>query len=503
MAGTVLDVFKLLGDLSGDPVFAERTRLRADAILVDPETEKDSRLAKAYEEAELDLLRGLKGTLKQAELRARASALLADIKADYQGFRLLFLPPEPQLMALASALLAAYAYHGRFAFGARVESAMIAKCLKGTPWQDIKASLNEGFVYDILRMRSIAECGEIIGVFFERWHSMTSVVLGEGSSRRVFELAYRDVEKPYGFLPMSKYLLALTPRSTLWPDKVKRLHELESETLIQARGLQSADIDLRRQAEQLQKTVDELTETRQRLESVSKARSEFIDVVSHQFRTPLTSIRWNGELLADALLEKKIPQEFSEAIQTVRGSSLYLTETLDRVFAILDIETGAMVIDAKPAFLWELVQDVYGNMEKDIKRHGLKWKFERSKEQPREVPLDKAKTSTAIKILLGNAIGYGHTGGSITVSLSEEVIDGLEYQVCDIRDDGLGISKEDQASVFEKFFRSKTAVKKVADGTGLGLFIVKNFIEAQGGKVWLKSAGEGKGTTVSFALPIK
>lgn len=503
MSGTVLDVFNLLGGLSADSAFAEKTRLLAEGILADGEGDKDARLAAAYQEAERGLSMKTGGVSKTNELRARALSLLANVKGDFQGFRLLFLPAEPQLMALASALLVAYAERGRLILGPQTESAIVAKCLKGTTWQDTNVGLIGGFEYDALRMRSIAECGEMVSAFFECWHATTSVMLGEESSRRIFELAYRDVERPYGFLPMSKYLLALTPRSALWADKVKRLHELESVTLTQARGLQSADDDLQKQSRQLHTTVDELTETRRQLESVSRARSEFIDVVAHQFRTPLTSIRWNGELLMDAVYDKKISKEFSDAIQTVRQSSVYLTETLDRVFATLDIETGALVIDAKPAFLWELAQDAYGLFEKDIKRDGLKWRFDRSKEQPREIPIDKVKTSIALKIILGNAVAYGKKGGSIVVSLNEEMIDGTEYQVCTVQDDGLGIPKEEQERIFEKFFRSKTAVQKVANGSGLGMFIVKNFIEAQGGKVWVESAGEGKGTTVAFALPVK
>lgn len=503
MSGPVLDVFNLLGGLSRDSFFADKTRLQAEKILSDKEGDKDARLATAYQEAEHELSVKLGGASKTNELRARASALLSKANGNYQGFRLLFLPSEPQLMALASALLVAYADRGKFILGPKIGSAIVAKCLKSTPWQDTKVGLISGFEFDALRMRSIAECGEMVSAFFECWYATTSVMLGEKYTRRIFELAYRDVEKLYGFLPMSKYLLALTPRDTLWADKVRRLHELESVTLAQERGLRSAGDDLQKQAQELHTTVDELTETRRRLESVSKAHSEFIDVVAHQFRTPLTSIRWNGELLMDAVYNKKIHKDFSDAIQTVRQSSVYLTETLDRVFATLDIETGALVIDSKPAFLWELAQDVYGLFEKDINRDRLKWKFDRSKEQPHEIPIDKVKTFVALKIILGNAVVYAKKGGSISMSINDEMIDGLEYQVCTVQDDGLGIPKEEQGRIFEKFFRSKTAVQKVVDGSGLGMFIVKNFIEAQGGKVWVKSDGEGKGTTVSFALPLK
>jgi len=504
MAGpSVLDVFILLGDLSEDPAFAARVKARVVAIVKEGGPMTEERLAQAYLEAEAELLRAKKGKVTQDGIRRQAAAMAIKATDGYPAFRLLFLSPEHQLVALASALVAAYASRGKDFFGGAVAGHLLKTSLKGTRWEEVTVDPEKGIVFDMLRMRSAAESGEAVSTLFENWYGRTRAALGNEASRRLFERSYRDVEASFGFLPMMKALLGLAPKNALWADKVKRLHELETQTDVQARDIRAADADLQRQAEQLQKTVEELERTRERLELLGKARSEFIDVVSHQFRTPLSSIRWNGELLADALSEGKIPAEFDDAVATVRSRSVYLIETLDRVFATLEIETGTLVVDAKPAFLWEIVQDAYGQLEKDIARAGLKWKFERSKEQPRQIPVDKVKMATALKIALGNAMMYGKPGGKIVAKVGEERIDGVEYQVCTITDDGIGIPKEDQDRVFEKFYRSQPAVRKVADGTGLGMFILKHFVEAHRGKVWVKSAGEGKGTSVTIALPVK
>lgn len=504
MAGSsVLDVFARLGDLSGDPAFGGRVQAKAKAIVDDQKDGKDERLAKAYLESEAELLGLKKGKVMLDDLRRQAAAVVTKTTDGYPAFRLLFLQSEPQLVALASALVVAYADRAQAFFGRGVTAQLLKTSLAGTPWETIKADPVKGIDYNAVRMRTLAEIDEAISTLIENWYARTRTLLGEEASRRLFERSYRDVEGSFGFLPMMKALLVAAPKSALWADKVKHLHELETQTVILSRDIRAADFDLHLQAEQLQKTVDELELTRQRLEMLSKARSEFIDVVSHQFRTPLSSIRWNGELLADALAEKKIPEEFSDAVETVRQHSVYLIETLDRVFATLEIETGKLVIDAKPAFFWEVIQDVYGMFEKDIKRQELKWKFERPKDQPSEIPVDKVKMATVLKIVLGNALMYSKKGGKITARVSDEQIDGVEYQVCTIQDEGIGIPKEDQERVFEKFFRSQLSVHQVADGTGLGMFIVKNFVEAHRGRVWVKSAGEGKGTTVALALPLK
>jgi signal transduction histidine kinase len=460
-------------------------------------------LAKAYIEGEQELLRRSKGQLRLEDIRRQAAARLAGLGEDFVGFRMLFLSDEPQLMAVATALIRAYARGCRRFFGPKNIERIVAATLKATPWKDVEAGVEKGLSYAQKRMRSLAECGEIVAALLDGWFRNMQAMVGVTASVRMFELAYEENEAELGFLPMSGTLLSLTPHGVLLDRKAKRLHELESETMTQARSIRTADIDLSRQAAQLQATVDELQETRQQLEAVSAARSEFIDVVSHQFRTPLSSIRWNGELMTDALAEKKIDAQFADPIETVRVKSVYLIETLDRVFATLDIETGKVVIDAKPGFLWEAVQDVHNQFEKDIARHGIKWKFQRTKEQLKEIPMDKAKIATVLKILIGNAITYTPDAGSVTVSVGDSEINGNEYQVFAIKDSGIGIPKEEAERVFEKFYRAAPAKLKAPDGTGLGMFIVKHFVEAHRGLVRLESEGEGKGTTVSFALPVK
>ena len=503
MAGSALAVFDLLGELSGDSIFAEKIRIRADGILVDKEGGKEARLAKVYEDARQELMKRLKGRLRPEDIRRQAAARLADLGGEYAGFRMMFAADEPQLIAIASALLGAYAEGVRRFFGRASTDRLLEKGLADTPWKEVKVSVKEGIAYSPLRMRTVAECGEIISTLFERWYADMRSVLGDGVSRRLFEAAYRETETSIGFLPMMKTLLSLTPRDVLWEEKVRRLHALESETMTQARSIRTADEGLERQSVQLQSTVDELQDTRKRLEIVSSARSEFIDVVAHQFRTPLSTIRWNSELLADGIAEKKIDPQFADPIETVRGKSVYLIETLDRVFATLDIETGKVVLDPKPAFLWEVAQDAYNQYEKDIKRRGIKWKFQRGKEQLREIPMDKAKIGSVLKILIGNAVSYSPDGGTVSASVSDRAVNGVDYQIFTVKDGGIGIPKEEMERVFEKFYRAQPAKLKAPDGTGLGMFIVKNFVEAHRGMVKIDSEGEGKGTTVSIALPVK
>jgi signal transduction histidine kinase len=503
MADPIISGFNLLGELSGDPVFAERLRIRVDGILVGKEARKEALLANAYAEAELELLRRIGDKTSKEDVRRQFSRTIAGAAETHPWFVLLFATQEQQFIALASELIRAYAGRWRLFFGPRVTATLVKSLLKDTPWNEVSVDVNKGLAYNPVRMRSISECVEIVSALLDRWYEQGRVLLGDEVSKRLFEKAFLDVEREYAFMPAAKNLIGATPRKVLLLEKAKRLHELETETATQARGLRAADQDLHQQAERLRQTVAELEETKRQLETVSQARSEFIDVVSHQFRTPLSSIRWNGELLTDAISDKEIDDKFAEPVETIRSRSVYLIETLDRVFAALDIETGKVVLDLKPSFLWEAVQDVYNQLEKDLKRRGLKWKFVRSKEQVRQIPMDKVKIAMVLKILIGNARDYNKEGGRIEVDISTEKVNGADYQVCTVRDEGIGIAKAEQERIFEKFFRAQTAIHKVADGTGLGMFIIKNYVEAHKGMIWIESAGEGKGTTVAFGLPVK
>ncbi len=500
MADAILDAFALLGRLSDDSVFTERYRIRADEAFLAKDGMREHRLAKLYLEAEAELARASKGALTTDAIRRQLLALFPE-EGTYPAFRMLLLAPEPQLLALASALLAAYAERSRVFFGNHVSERILAKALNDTPWKGLKLDLARGIPYQPDRMRTPAECSEIVEALFEHWYSLLHVTLGHKTSRNLFEMAYLDIEVAYGFLPALKSLLGLTPNNVLWAAKVKLLHELERETSLQAKGLRTADQDLHRQAEHLQETVKELQEAREQLEATSRARSEFIDVVAHQFRTPLSSIRWSGELLADAMAEKRLAPELREAVETVRQRSVYLSQTLDRVFAMLDIETGKLMLDAKPTFLWEIVQDIHDHVEKDLARRKLKWNFERTKSQLKEISIDKAKIAFALKIVVDNAVLYCKEGGTVTVRMNDVQIGGESFQVCTVNDQGIGLSKDDAVRVFDKFFRSQQAVLASPDGTGLGLCIVKQYAEAHGGKAWIESEGEGKGTTFFLALP--
>lgn len=500
MTDPIYDGFRALVDVTDDEVVKARLTKKVEALFVDKKEEHV--YAETYLEIERELIMHGKGHLGGRDIRNRIKRSFAGVEEMHPGFSLLFLSDERQYIKLVNDLIGAYADEWQIFFGNRATSLAVESALGDTPWESIEVDREKGIRFDPVRMRSLNECSEIALALFGTWHESGRIRFGTKANTRSFERAYRKVVGRHSYLPVVPKLLGAMPLDVLADEKAERIRELETKTSTQERSILAADEDLRRQSVRLQETVGELGVTKEKLAQTSKARSEFITVVSHQFRTPLSSIRWNSELLTDAAISGDIDKEFAETIDMMREKSVYLIETLDRVFTTLDIDTNELHLDFKKTFLWEVVQDVYSKYEKEIKRHGLKWKFNRRKEQVQEIPLDKDKISMVLGILISNAMLYNKDGGMIEVDVDTVERNGKTYQVCSIQDEGIGVLKSDLDKVFQKFYRSKSSVLKVADGTGLGMYVVKNIIEGHGGEVLIESGGKEKGTKISFTIPL-
>lgn len=502
MAKSIVDAFDAMAGLSDDHACGQRLRQSVGAALSGDPTRRERALIDSYLGCESDLLHRSSDKYPE-DIRRELLPHFQPFLVEHPDLGLIFASRESQTIMLATALLRAVAAESHGLIGSAAVDTMARKALADTPWASLKVSLKDGIEYSPMRLRTMQECVQLVSALFEGWLGLAGHVMGEAPVERAFERGYAQVAARYGWLPTLKNLLGALPVEVLALDKAKHLHDLETETTTQAQGLRAADEGLRRQAERLQQIVTELQATRLQLEAVSSAKSAFIDVVSHQFRTPLSSMRWSAETLYDALGRKEgVDPAHKEAIADIRAKSVYLIETLDRVFTSLEIDTGALMLDKKPAFLWEIVQDVHDQYEKDIKTKGLAWTFKRAKEQVVEIPLDKTKIQSVLKILIGNAIAYAKGNGAIVVDISNGKRNGNDYLVCTVTDDGLGVPSVDQKKFFEKFYRSKPAVLKVVNGTGLGNYIVKHLIEAHNGFVTVASEGENKGTTIQFGLPL-
>lgn len=230
---------------------------------------------------------------------------------------------------------------------------------------------------------------------------------------------------------------------------------------------------------------------------VEQMKTEFVSLAAHQLRTPLSAIKWTLQMLLAGDLGP-INEEQREFIEKTYRSNERMIALINDLLNVTRIEEGRYLYKLTLADIKELVQKVIDSLKADIQRKKIKFKFEKPSKKIRKIRVDAEKITLAVQNLINNAIQYTPISGEVIVSL-RRVEDDIEFSV---KDAGIGIPKDQQDRVFTKFFRGANAIRMETEGTGLGLYIAKNIIEAHGGGIWFESE-ENKGSTFSFVLPIK
>jgi len=230
---------------------------------------------------------------------------------------------------------------------------------------------------------------------------------------------------------------------------------------------------------------------------VQQMKTEFVSVAAHQLRTPLSAIKWSLKMLEK---EGDLNEKQEDLLQKTYISNEHLIQLINDLLNVSHIEEGRFLGEVEKQSLVPIVQSVIKEHQQYIEKQDLDLQFKLQLTKEQELPLveiDKEKMKIAMDNLIGNAIDYTPSGGRVRVRLTRQ---GNKIRFS-VEDNGIGIPEEQQDRVFERFFRSKNALKKKTEGTGLGLFITKNIIEAHHGKIWFESV-RGQGTTFYFTLPI-
>ena len=284
----------------------------------------------------------------------------------------------------------------------------------------------------------------------------------------------------------------------------ERLARKEAERITEAKSrelfnLNSALKELNAQLEQriLDRTA-ELEEARLRAEANTRAKSEFLSVMSHEMRSPLNVIVGFAELLEQRSLED--PE--GGYVRNLRFSALQLLNLINDILDLSAIEAGKVAFDNTPFDLVYNVNKVFQAMEQRAVDKGLTW----SKSLPTTLPAplkgDAAKLNQVLINLLDNAIKFTRKGGvSLDVTHMVEKSSEEEVWVCvEVHDTGKGISEDNLERIFHKFEQENTSTRRVHGGSGLGLAISKQLVTLQGGRITCHSE-LGKGTTFRVEIP--
>ncbi len=234
----------------------------------------------------------------------------------------------------------------------------------------------------------------------------------------------------------------------------------------------------------------------ERLAEVSRMKTEFISVVSHQLRSPLSNLKWAIELLMSGRLGK-IEEKQTEYFKILKENSARMAELVSDLLVVSRIETATLALKKKEISLEELTKELISEFNLFARASNVEIKFQPQKNLP-QVWLDPSQIKLVIENFLDNAIRYVKEKGKVEICLKKTD----KAVLFEIKDNGVGIPKEDRKYIFQKFFRSENVLRYQTQGSGLGLYIAKAIVEKSGGKIGFESE-ESKGSTFWFTLPIK
>jgi len=232
----------------------------------------------------------------------------------------------------------------------------------------------------------------------------------------------------------------------------------------------------------------------EKLAEVARAKMEFISVITHQLRSPITNIKYSLEALTSEKLTKKDQEEY---FRILKENTERTGDLVNNILTVSRISLGTFKLRKEMISMVDLVKETILGFKPLLRASNITLKFEKEKGLPK-IFSDPFWLKEVFRNLLDNAIRYQKNKGDIKLILRRQ---GRNIYF-EISDSGVGIPKEDQKYIFQKFFRARNALRYQTIGTGLGLYIVKEIITKMKGKINFKSK-ENKGATFWFTLPIK
>lgn len=232
---------------------------------------------------------------------------------------------------------------------------------------------------------------------------------------------------------------------------------------------------------------------------VDRLKTEFVANVSHELRTPMTSIKGYVEIMLMGATGELSGQQ-RHFLEIVKSNTERLNILVNDLLDISRIESGRVTLNMQAVNLVDVIQQVTEDVEKRSKdeNHPMNFKVEVA-EGVTDISGDVERVHQVVAALITNGYLYTPDNGHVTVSVHPEG----EYVQVDVQDDGIGISIEDHARIFERFYRGEDPLVLASAGTGLGLAISKTIVTNHGGRIWFKSNGiRGLGSVFSFTLPI-
>lgn len=229
---------------------------------------------------------------------------------------------------------------------------------------------------------------------------------------------------------------------------------------------------------------------------IDQMKNQFISMVSHQIRTPLTSIRWYSEMLLKGKNENSLNDKQTEITGTIHQTAVSMTDLVNDLLSISRMESGKLEYKPERSDLTQLLDGVVVELQPQLEKSHISFQVQKD-----TIPTFEFDTKLIREVylnLLSNAIKYTPESGTVTITLEEK---DNQVLTC-VADTGIGIPEEAKEDIFKRFYRAQNAVDREFEGTGLGLSVAKMIIEKAGGKIWFESQ-LGQGTKFYFTLPLQ
>jgi len=255
-------------------------------------------------------------------------------------------------------------------------------------------------------------------------------------------------------------------------------------------------IQVQEMAASLKNQRDELEIRSHELEAASRTKSEFLANMSHELRTPLNSIIGFSEILHDGTFGP-LNEKQTKYISNVLVSGKHLLELINGILDLAKVESGKMELTCEDFNVCAVIEESVMLLSSVALKKNIKLNTAVDEELT-TINADMGKFRQILYNLMSNAIKFTPNGGSVTV----EGRYNRDMAQIAVIDTGIGISKEDQDKLFNPFVQLDSSLSRVYEGTGLGLVLVKRFVEMHGGKIWIKSEPD-RGSKFIFTIPIK
>lgn len=266
-----------------------------------------------------------------------------------------------------------------------------------------------------------------------------------------------------------------------------RIAEGEYQERLKVSGnLQSNQLD---ELDQLRLSFNQMTD---KLEKTEIMRRQLVGDVTHELRTPLAAIKGYMEGLVDGVLPAT-----PETYQQVHSEADRLQRLVNDLQELSRVEAGAYLLNPQSVSPIDLVETAISHLNLQFEEKGIALEKKLEVDLP-NIYADKDRILQVLTNLIGNALQYTREGGKVVVSAEKD----KSEVVFSIKDNGMGISLDHLPYIFNRFYRTDKSRARVSGGSGIGLTIAQALVKAHSGRIWAESAGEEKGSTFTFTLPM-